>query len=136
MTSVTVESEADDATFPWTDKTPADMQSDIEVADGKITGTLNFIEGGLSPSGPLSGDGWFLALKFSDLDERATSVKVGLQPSAGTGLVEIIDDPDKSGVFKISSNEQKFLVVSSNEDGQKTKDVYSLADLVLDDPSV
>lgn len=112
------------------------MQDDVVVGDDGITGTLYFIEGGLSPSGPLAGDGYFLALKFTDLDENATSVKVGLDPSAGTGLVEIIDDPDKNGVFKISDKDNQVFKIVSSSEGHKTTKTYSLKGLVLDDTGV
>ena len=101
------------------------------MGNGKVTGTLKFIEGGLSPSGPLSGDGNFLALKFSADDwTDYTSVKVGLEPSYGTGLVEIINDPDKNGVFKVTDHEtQKVKVVCT--DGKATKvQAFSLYDVV------
>lgn len=109
----------------------SDMQSGVTVANGAITGTLAFIPGGLAASGPLAGDGNFLALKFSDIDSKATSVKVGLDPSVQTGLVELIDDPDKNGVFKVSSNTQKFKVVSTDGTSTTTQ-VYSLAGLTLE----
>lgn len=104
------------------------MQKDIVISNGKFTGEVYFIEGGISPSGYLSGDGYFLAVKFTDIDEAATSVKVGLTPSAGSGLVEIIDDPDKNGVFKITNKNQKFTVVSSNDE-TSTTDYYDLSTL-------
>jgi hypothetical protein len=117
------------------------MQDDLAVSDKKITGTLKYIEDGLSPSGPLSGSGNFMALKFDADDWDAyTSVKVGLVPSSsGMDLVEIIDDPDKNGVFKVSGEvdgvQQVFKVVST--DGTYTKtDVYDLSDLVLEDDGV
>lgn len=70
-----------------------------------IDGNLYFIEGGLADSGPLQGSGYFLAVKFnceswSDYDD----VRVGLDPSAGTGLVSILNDPDKNGVFKVQDS--------------------------------
>jgi len=134
LTSLTVASETDEAVFPWTDKKASDMQSDVTVSNGVISGTLHFIEGGLSPSGPLSGDGYFLALKWSDPDESATSLKVGLKPSAsGMDLVECIDDTDRNGVFKITdSNAQKFFIVSSN-DAHKTTQRFDLSGLTLEE---
>ena len=58
----------------------------------------------------------FLATDWDEFD----SVKVGLDPSEGSGLVEIIDDPDKNGVFKITDkDEQVFKIVSY--DGIETK---------------
>lgn len=138
LAAPSVEAEDGDTTYPWTSLTPNDFQSDVAVADGKITGTLEFIAGGLSPSGPLSGDGNFLALKFGSDDwSKYTSVKVGLEPSAGTGLVEIIDDPDKNGVFKIAGTiggvRQVLKIVSKNADNETITSIYDLSDLVLED---
>ncbi len=108
------------------------MQSDIAVANGKITGTLNFIEGGLSPSGPLEGDGYFLALKWSDPDEEATSLKVGLVPSAsGMELVECIDDPDRNGVFKVTDKDSQVLYIVSSNDEHTTTQKFDLSGLTL-----
>lgn len=105
----------------------------MAVSGNTIVGTLKFIEGGLSPSGPLSGDGHFLALKISNIDSDATSVKVGLNPSQGTGLVEIIEDPDKNLVAKITSTSQKFVVVQSDNKGNKKTQRFSLAGLTLEE---
>lgn len=128
-------SETDETTFPWTDKKASDMQSDITVTGNKITGELKFIEGGLAP-GVLSGDGYFLALKWSDPAQTVTSLKVGLQPSAsGMEPVECIDDTDRNGVFKISDKNQKFLVIQSNAD-HKTKQVFDLTGLTFEEVGV
>lgn len=122
-----------DTTYPWSDYTPSEFQQDVTVGNGKITGTLKFIEGGLSPAGPLAGDGHFLALKFSADWDKYTSVKVGLVPSAsGMDLVEILTDPDKNGVFKITSKSQKFKVVAQNSEETKTA-VYNLSGLTLEE---
>ena len=130
FTPVTVEADAPDATYPWTTYTPSDFQADITVSDNAITGTLNYVTN-FSPSGPLAGDGYYLALKFSDIDPDATSVKIGLEPSEGTGLVEIIDDPDKNAVMKITNKDnQIFKVITSNSNGSRTQ-VYSLTGLTL-----
>ena len=111
------------------------QDADVAVSGNAITGTLKFIEGGLSPAGPLSGDGYFLALKLSNIDADATSVKVGLSPSEGTGLVEIIDDPDKNLVAKITSNNtQIFVVEQSDNKGNKRTQKFSLAGLTLEEP--
>lgn len=104
----------------------------MTVEGDKISGSLKFIEGGLSPSGPLSGDGYFLALKWSEPEEGVTSLLVGLQPSEGTGLVEAIDDPDRNGVFKIASNDQK-LILWQKSDTKSNKQVFSLEDLIFED---
>lgn len=106
------------------------MQSDVTVTGNRITGTLNFIEGGLAESGTLSGDGYFIALKWSNPDQRATSLLVGLNPSAGSGLQECIDDTDRNGVFKISNTSQKLKIISSNS-SKKTEQTFDLSGLVL-----
>lgn len=112
---------------PWGHHQASEMQNNIVVANGTITGDLYFIEGGLAPSGPLAGDGYFMFLQASSIDSNANSLMVGLQPSAGTGLQELINDPDKSVVMKIAGNNQKFVTVIKNTTtGQQTKSVYTL----------
>ena len=118
MDDVTVEPEAGTTVSPWdATKKVSDMQENIVVGEDKITGTLKFIKGGIAPSGILAGDGYFMALKFSDVDASATSKKVGLVPSAGSGLVEL--DSDMNAFMKISDiNSQIFEVVIT--DGTRT----------------
>ena len=106
----------------------SDMQSDVAVANGAITGTLNELTSGALVD--TWGAGHFLALKFTDLDPAATSVKVGLDPSQSSGLVEIIDDPDKNGAFKITSTTQQFKVVTTVGTETKTQ-TFDLSGLVL-----
>ena len=49
-----------------------------------------------------------------------TSVLVGLDPSVSSGLVELINDPDKNGVFKVTDKaRQSFIVKQTN--GTKTR---------------
>lgn len=78
------------------------------------------------------GAGNFLAFQLANIDAHATSVKVGLTPSAGSGLVEIINDPDLNGVAKITDKlNQKFTVITS--DGTNTKTMYfDLSELKLE----
>lgn len=125
-------SESAGTTYDFTDKTPSDFQSSVTVDGTTIKGTLKFIEGGLSPAGPLAGDGNFLAVKWSAPDANATSLTVGLVPSAsGMDPVECIDDPDHNGVFKISSNDQK-LVFKQSGAGHTNVQTFDL-DLTLED---
>ena len=109
------------------------MQENVTVENGAIKGKLKFIEGGLAETGPLAGDGYFLALHWSDPDTDATSLKVGLQPSAsGMDLVECIDDTDRNGVFKITPElNQRFVIVQSNTNGN-TKQYFSLDQLTFE----
>ena len=112
------------------------MQSGISFgSNGKVTGTLKYLSGSNAIT-DLWGEGYFLCFNMSDSTWTGyTSVKVGVTPSAGTGLVEIISDPDKNGIVKINDkNQQLFTVVSTNGTQTRTK-AWSLADLVLEAPT-
>lgn len=111
----------------------SDIQEDIEVEDGAITGTSKWL-----PLGNEITDYWgagnFITLKISDIDSDAVSVLVGLDPSEGSGLVEIIDDPDKNLVAKITNkNTQKFVVKQIASNGQFLRQEYSLTGLTLEE---
>lgn len=101
------------------------MQSNIAIADGKITGTLKYLDEGQLVTD--WGAGNFMALKFT-VPDGATSCKVGLDPSVSSGLVEL--DEDKDGVFKVTDNEtQKFIIVTT--DGTHTlRQEFDLSELV------
>ena len=120
LKGVTVE--AEDGSTEIFGTLTSDIQSDVDVTGEAITGTLHYIdEGALATDW---GAGNFLVLKFSAEDwNDYTSVKVGLTPSEGSGLVEVINDPDKNGVFKITDKAtQKFTVVAT--DGEYTRTTY------------
>mgnify|MGYP006935961121 CR=1 FL=1 len=109
----------------------SDLQDDdVTVNGSKITGTLKYVDSGELAS--YWGAGNFLALKFDDIDADATSVMVGLDPSEGSGLVEIINDPDKNGAFKITNKDtKKFKVVQTV--GEKTlTQTFDLSGLTLE----
>ena len=109
------------------------MQTGVTVANGAITGTLKHVADGVADSGPLAGAGNFLAIKFTSSDWSAyDSVKVGLDPSIETGLVELINDPDKDGVFKITDKDtQNFQVVVKKGSVESTFS-YDLSGLVCE----
>lgn len=98
------------------------------MTGNRITGTLKFIEGGLAGTGPLAGDGYFMALKFSNAPDGVT-VRVGMNPTMGSGSVEL--DADMNGVFKVTSTSQKFQVVYGTGANIK-KDYYDLSGLILE----
>ena len=100
------------------------MQSNIAVDGDKITGTLKYLDEGQLVTD--WGAGNFLALKFT-VPTQATSCRVGLDPSQGSGLVEL--DNDKDGVFKITDKDtQKFVIVTT--DGKYTlTQVFDLSEL-------
>ena len=108
----------------------SDIQSGVSVSGNAITGTLKYLDTG--DIAEYWGDGNFIALKFTNIDPNATSVKVGLDPSYGNGLVEVIDDPDRNGVFKITDKDtQVFKVVTTTSSGTQT-DTYILSGLTCE----
>lgn len=107
-----------------------DMQTGVTVSGDSIKGTLKWLDGDNAIT-QVWGEGNFLCLKFNADDwSDYTSVKVGLEPSAGSGLVEIKDDDTHDGVFKISNKKQKFVVVATNGIRTITKK-YRLSGLTL-----
>lgn len=72
-------------------------------------------------------------MHWSEPDSKITSLKVGLVPSSvGMDLVEVINDPDRNGVFRITNkNSQVFKIVQS--DGTHTHEQsISLKGLTLE----
>lgn len=108
----------------------SDMQTGVTVTGSAITGTLKYLDSGSLVD--TWGAGNFLALKFSADDwSDYTSVKVGLDPSQSSGLVEIKNDPDKNGAFKITDKDtQIFKVVATNGTETKTT-TYDLSGLTV-----
>ena len=93
-----------------------------------ITGTLKYLESGQLVTD--WGEGNFLALKFTNNNpDKIKTIKVGLDPSQGSGLVPL--DEDMNGVFKITDKDtQKFVVESyDEEDKLLSRDEYSLDEL-------
>lgn len=134
LTDLTVAADPAGTTYPWTSLTPADFQSNIAVDGGEITGTLKYIEDGLSPSGPLAGSGYFLALKFDNFSTGLTyaNVKVGLVPSA-SGMDLVTLDSDKDAVFKVSDiRNQKLKTVQTDAQGHRNIQVFDLSGLTLE----
>ena len=106
------------------------MQEDVVIGDDEIVGTLKYLD-----SGDLVdywGAGNFMALTFVNNDfSKYSSVKVGMDPSQGSGLVEIIDDPDKNGVFKVTNKDtQVFKIVYTDaETGETNTQTFDLSGL-------
>ena len=140
LTDLTVGPETDAFGVLYDGKKASDLQTSVAVANGEITGTLKFIEGGLDPSGtgPLAGDGYFLALKWSggDMNAKDSELWVGLEPSEGSGLIECLSDTDHNGVFKITNkNAQKVKFIQKDNSGHKNVQYFGLKGLTLEAPA-
>ena len=128
LVDVSMEAEDGDVTLFGTKV--SDMQEDVVIGDDEIVGTLKYLD-----SGDLVttwGAGNFMALNFVNNDfSKYSSVKVGMDPSQGSGLVEIIDDPDKNGVFKVTNKDtQVFKIVYTDaETGETNTQTFDLSGL-------
>lgn len=128
MTSATVSPEDGSADFWGT--TASQMQSGVSVSGKKITGTLTKLTSGQLVTD--WGEGYFLALKFSNFTSGLTyaDVKVGLSPTEGSGLVAL--DSDQNGVFKITNKDiQKFVVQQEKTGVGRLTEFYDLSGLTL-----
>ena len=116
-----------DADQDWWGTKTSDMQSSIAVANGAITGTLIKLT-----SGQLVkdwGEGYFLGLKFTKNNSKITSIKVGMNPSVSSGLVEL--DEDMLGVFKVTDKDAQRLEVLSSDGKVSFASFYDLSGLTL-----
>ena len=123
----TVEAAPTDTDFWGT--TASQMQTSISVSgDNKITGTLH-----LQSSGQIVSDwgtGYFIGLHITANDSSVTKIQVGLNPTAGSGLVTL--DEDGLIMLKISDKDiQNIVVVQSNDHGDIWRYVYDISGLTL-----
>ena len=110
-------------------KTVSQYQTDVNVIDNVIVGSLSYLDAGQVVDA--WGAGNFIALKFVIIDPDITfsDIKVGLNPSESSGLVTL--DADLNGVFKVTDkNAQSFRVVVTKDDVEKTTD-YVLSGLTV-----
>ena len=117
----------------------SDIQTDVEVdnTDRAITGTLTYIDSGALVD--KWGAGYFLALdlnKTANKWENYTSVKIGMDPSESSGLIEIIDDPDKAGVFKVTDKDTQVFKIVATDGTYTVTQTFDLSELVLLEPPV
>ncbi len=100
------------------------------ISGNSIKGKLKYLD-----SGDIADHwdpGYFMAVDLSDSGfTNLTSVKVGMSPSAGSGLVELINDPDKNGVFKVSNKYNQKFVVKQTDGTNTLTQAFDLSQLDL-----
>lgn len=109
------------------------QKDDVAVSNGKVTGTLKYFD---TPGQIVDywGPGYFFAFKISGEDSNATKTMVGLDPSEGSGPVDIHGDPDMNGIAKITDpSTQEFRVVQSDASGHKNVQIFDLSGLILEE---
>lgn len=124
---VELEVEAEDGDTELWGHTVSDMQANIEVEGDAIYGTLYYVAEGALPD--VWGAGHFLTLAFSDADESATDIKVGLDPSVSSGLVSL--DSDMNAVCKVTNKYEQRLKVVTTDGTRSTVQYFDLSNLVL-----
>lgn len=117
----------------------SDIQTDVVVdnTDRSITGTLTYIDSGALVD--KWGAGYFIALdlnKTANKWENYTSVRIGMDPSESSGLMEIIDDPDKAGVFKVTDKDTQVFKIVATDGTYTVTQTFDLSELVLLEPPV
>lgn len=106
----------------------SDIQSNIVVTNGLITGNLAYVDSGTLAT--TYGAGNFIALKFDDLDEDADTIMVGLTPSDNQ-LVDILDVTGGKEVFEVENvATQKFIVQATDDYGRVFTKYYDISRLV------
>lgn len=119
----------EDASVKMFNTDVSDIQTGVSVIDKVIIGNLKYLSTGEIAG--YWGAGNFLALKFVIINPDITfsDIKVGLNPSEGSGLVTL--DADLNGVFKITDKDaQTFRVVVTKNGSEFTKD-YVLSGLTV-----
>lgn len=114
----------------------SNIQDDVaittgDVSDFKFTGTSKKLTGS-NPITDVWGPGNFVAVTFEADDWTAyDSVKVGLEPSEGSGLVELIGHlDDLDSVFKITNKNEQRMKVIATKGGQSITKTFYLGDLI------
>lgn len=106
------------------------QSADTAVSGNAITGTLYYISSGVLVD--VWGAGNFLVIKFTASDWNVyDSVMVGLDPSVSSGLVDIKDDPDHNGVFKITDKNAQVLVIEAKIGNITVRKTFDLSGLTL-----
>ena len=113
----------------------SDIQNNVSLTGNDFAGTLKYLTGDNAIVNEW-GEGNYLAITFtadnwSDYD----SVKVGLEPSQGAGMQELIGHlDDLDSVFKIGNDAtQKFKIIASKAGKPTRTQVYDLSGLVLEE---
>ena len=109
----------------------SDIQSNVSVGASSITGTSKWLNGSNSIT-DVWGTGNFVAVTFTAPDwTKYTSVKVGLLPTQGAGMQELIGHlDDLDSVFKVTDKGEQILrVIATNGTDTIIKD-YQLGELV------
>lgn len=111
----------------------SDIQDGVSLSGKSFSGTSKYLSGSNAIT-DLWGEGNFIAITFTAENWSAyDSVKVGLEPTQGSGLVELIGHlDDLDSVFKIGNDVSQKFIIECKKAGKPTlRQVYDLSGLVL-----
>lgn len=104
------------------------QDANMELIGNNFKGTSKWLSTGTVATD--WGAGNFIAIDFEDLPEEADKIMVGLEPSMGSGLVELTPDDTKS-VFKIADKDIQELVIKTSIGSRTITQKFSLKGLTL-----
>lgn len=120
--------EGEDESHTWLGKEVGDLQSNINVNDDYITGTLHYVEDFTGFSGNVKEQhGNYLALKFEAESGATTVVEL---VGGHSGPVTL--DSDMVWIAKISDQDRQTVRVTTSKDGSSVTKVYGLQRLVCE----
>lgn len=105
--------------------------NDVTVVNGRVTGTIKYYD---TPGEIVDywGPGYFFAFKISNEAQATTKTLVGLEPSDGTGFVNIHGDAQMNGIAKLSeTHPQRFKTIQSDAAGHRNIQEWDLSGLTL-----
>lgn len=108
--------------------TVSDLQSNVIIKDGKISGRLKYVK-----TGQLAdhwGAGNFLAIDLADENSTGATYKIGYAPSESSGFVEFTPPDDAAG--KVTNQYTQKLYVFKTVNGVEHTQVFDLSGLVLE----
>ena len=114
--------EGEDESHEWLGKSVSDLQSNIQVNDDYITGTLHYVTDFTGFSGlAREQQGNYLALHFEDETGATTVVEL-----VGGKHGPVTLDSDKICIFQIADTEKQTIKVTTSKDGSSVTKIYGL----------
>lgn len=132
LPDITVKAKAQSDTIYGVNVSSIQEPETAVIGNNAITGKSKY----MSASNAITdvwGKGNFLAVDFeADNWDAYTSVKVGLEPSAGSGPAELIGEDEKDAVFKVANPRAQKLVITATDGNHTDRQEYSLKGVTLE----
>lgn len=125
LISLSVEPLTDD-TVDLFGKVSSDLQENVAINGGAITGTLKYVDDYSSAYGPGEDSGNYLVLKFESEDADSISVEI---INGTSGPVTL--DEDGIWIGRIADKDSQTVKVVASKDGASVTKTYTLSGLTL-----